>query len=315
MNDGIDKSRTKWLVSGCLLFIVITIFICISYGKMEPTITYSEFPFSITYRFNDEIITVNDVLVCEYNSIRKDLSETNRYWTGNIGQEEKTDYIIWQKENSCLYLYTGMDPQYYMGDPLYKRTQHHIEVELNDGRKYNEPYGYYWDDDQYEEIYEIDELKEMGFEILSYEYPEPITNSFHYTGIDLNGGLGMTLAIIAALVMIPLLFIIRRDKEYSYQVTDWLSLILNILIVVTTLPIMLILIISLELVGMSEIMIENILTLFAPCITILSVGASVLLRRKKKSKWSLFIQFIGPVMLGISLGIELFADVLPNMMA
>ena len=85
---------------------------------LKPTVTESEFPFSITYELDGETVTINDVYKVHY-----DADETYKYrvYDGKIQdkEEDNTYYVLKREEDGRIELWTNFHADYLMGDPEY----------------------------------------------------------------------------------------------------------------------------------------------------------------------------------------------------
>lgn len=82
-----------------------------------PEITYGEFPFEIVYEIDGEIITINDIYVCQYDGIGANEGYgKHREWKGYIKSTGEKDLILLEDGNLKLACSLG-GPKYYMSDP------------------------------------------------------------------------------------------------------------------------------------------------------------------------------------------------------
>ena len=138
----------------------------------RPEITEGEFPFSVTYEFNGELKTISGVYVCKYNGTSWALDGgSHRDWKGYIkdGNVEEMIEIGTTKSGETVDLNLALCPEYFMGD--FVEGYHDVPV----------PYILVTlaDDEGISFLHEADEVEEYcGAKILSYEYAEPIENSF-----------------------------------------------------------------------------------------------------------------------------------------
>lgn len=69
----------------------------------EPEITYCEFPFEIVYEIDGEIITINDVYVCQYDGIgANEGSGKYRVWKSYIKSTGEENLILFKDGNLTL---------------------------------------------------------------------------------------------------------------------------------------------------------------------------------------------------------------------
>ena len=103
------------------IIILLVIIIVFSFSSCEtvpePQIKEGEFPFEIVYEIDGEIITVNDVYVCEFDGF--DWNEgagKHRKWKGYIKSSGSEGLILLEDGDLKLAVSVG-SPEYYMSDP------------------------------------------------------------------------------------------------------------------------------------------------------------------------------------------------------
>lgn len=154
------------------LFAVITMsFLSGCVAKMPiPEVQEGRFDFSVTYEVNGEEKTYTGVYVCKFDGIYITCVGRGLEWEGYIENEEEIDIPIQTNKDGVVYLNLGFFPEYFMGDP--------------DAEYYNVPapslyMTYNGDDPDFFEIIGEDEvIAGYGVKIISYEYAEPIENTF-----------------------------------------------------------------------------------------------------------------------------------------
>ena len=139
----------------------------------RPEIKSGEFNYSVTYEYAGEIKTVSGVYECEYTGLYWSLEGGyHRGWSGHIKGGTADDFIVLDKINDGdeVILVLQLNPEYFMGDgyvELYGLPEPSIRI-------YD-----YMEDDALRVIHDADEVEEIcGAKIISYEYDEPIENSF-----------------------------------------------------------------------------------------------------------------------------------------
>ena len=144
----------------------------------RPAIKKGEFHFTVTYEYGGETKTVSGVYVCEYNGMEWALDGGYyRDWTGYIqGGGADGDFIaIDTVDGDEIILVLNLVPDYFMDD---------YNVDLYDG--YPEPYiriDEYTEDGGFRTIYDADDVEEIcGAKIISYQYDEPVKNTFKVFG-------------------------------------------------------------------------------------------------------------------------------------
>ncbi len=127
---SIIKKTTMVILALVLVFVIgvlilaspwIIIFMggWLSPNPPKPEITYGEFPFRLEYRIEDEVIVVEDVIVCEYDGI--DWDEGNgkhRNWKKTFKNTGEEDLLVLIDGDTKIYCSVG-GADYYMGDKEY----------------------------------------------------------------------------------------------------------------------------------------------------------------------------------------------------
>ena len=137
----------------------------------RPEIKEGEFNFSVTYEFNGETKTVSGIYACKYAGISWALDGgAHRSWEGYIKGEIEDRTVIGTTENGdTIELVLALIPEYFMDDFVegyHEIPAPYISITVID----DEGMGAILDPDEVEEC--------CGARIISYEYDEPIENSF-----------------------------------------------------------------------------------------------------------------------------------------
>lgn len=135
-----------------------------------PEITYGEFPFEIVYSVDGEVFQKSDVIICECKvdytpEYGKRLLFTEKYQSG-------TDNILCEKMGVDIRIDCG-NPEYYL------LSEKPCEDYVPGQYIYYE--GYYFD---YTELTSSEAKEQLGIEIISAHFSEPIENEFEYRTID-----------------------------------------------------------------------------------------------------------------------------------
>ena len=137
----------------------------------RPEIEEGRFNFSVTYEWNGEIATVTGVYVCEYLGTAWALDGGSyRDWDYYVeGDMTDTQLVIGDTEDGGeLRLILDFCPEYFMSDPLVAEWEY-PEIYLS---------VYHDDEEGLSILYGDDVEEEYNARIISYEYDEPIENSF-----------------------------------------------------------------------------------------------------------------------------------------
>ena len=168
--------KGKLIASLLVLSLVCTLTGC-GLEVPRPEVKEGRFDLSITYQIGSEIETLSMVYVCEFAGTSWTLEGGyfSRDWKCHTeGDYEGDDYsaIVGRTEDGGeIIVFFGIYVEYFMGDP-----------EIGD-RGIPEPFMYisYTEDggDSYSLVNDSTELEEVyGVKLISYEYDEPIENSF-----------------------------------------------------------------------------------------------------------------------------------------
>ena len=259
--------------------------------RTMPTVTEQEFSYSVTYKLDGETKTINGVYTCRFSGFGSDgIDPLDRYYGGDHvvdGKGEARCYTIAQKGTVDLYIDTLFNDNYIMGDT---RNESYApsdppRLEAVDSEGYS---------------YETDEAELLGMfdaEIVSWEYPEPIENSFVFAGFaGLHPVSVLAMMIVGFLTLLVCMFAVKKESRNG--VLGVISIICNFLVFFGALPI----------ITVAAYFIQAFPTgpdwiyqgyLCIPPVILFSLAASVSLRRKGFKKSGFFIQFLGPAALVI----------------
>ena len=175
-----------------------------------------------------------------------------------------------------------------MGDPSYSASVYEPGTQFNSCAE-----------EEYVTITDPAQLEQMGFCIVSWDYPDPIENTFSFGGISLSSEAVMYTAAIAVAALLTCVIFIRRDRALEYGALDKVSVVLNFLIAIFAFPFILISSALSEIVADASAL-QQLLYL-TPALTALGIAASVALRRMRYRQIGFWIQFAGPAVFGLVL--------------
>ena len=282
------------IVIGLVLSLVASLFTNII---LTPTVTEHDFNYSVTYKLNGETKTFEGVYKCRFDGYSEGGNPRNRYYTGEYTVDGQTtpvhSYTIAQKDGAELYIVTLFNDCYLMGDT--KDVDYRSFLE--------EPYLEALD----KEGYPYDEAEmpsEFTAEIISWEYPEPIENTFVFSGFSiLHAGSMFAMLLVGLLVMIACIIFVKRDRTVPYKVLDKLSVVLNCVVCFAAIPFITFTTGLLQIImSGDEIMYQMYLCI--PALTAFTVAASIALRRNGFTKSGFFVQLVGPVLFCVPLFLE-----------
>lgn len=142
----------------------------------RPEIKNGRFNFSVTYEIKGETNTFSAVYVCEFNGTNWSFDGGySRDWDIHVeGDYEGDDYsaILGKVDDGgSIYLHFGLYPEYFMGDP-----------ETGDWGLPEPSIAIVYPENELGEMTQIADPLELerdyGIRIVSYEYDNPIENSF-----------------------------------------------------------------------------------------------------------------------------------------
>ena len=260
----------------------------------EPTIMEHEFDYSVTYRIGSETKTYEGTFRCSFAGHDRHDDPTLRLYDGVHTKDGNELGALWltvaQTEDVELMMSVGLDAAYLMGDP-----DKYEYVQGND-----DPYFEAID----AEGYSVDVSEKFDAEIISWEYPEPIENSFRFSGFSRLYSISMLVMLaIAFLTVVACLIFVKKDPDVSYKTFDIISIIANFAITFIVIPFLTIVIFLFPLTMDAESLLYQIF-LSIPALTAFTIAASIALRRKGFAKTGFFVQFVCPVLFFTTIFVE-----------
>ena len=278
--------------------LVAAVVSCLLTGILNtPTVTEGEFHYSVTYKLNGEIKTLEGVYQCRFDGFWSGENPLERYYVGEyVVDGHTTDsntFIIDQKDGSQIYIAILFNANYFMGDmesDYYEPFPEDPFLEALDEEGI--PY------DQ-EEM-----LRLFDAEIISWDYPEPVENTFVFSGFSrLHVGSMMAMLLVGLLVIIACSIFVKKEPTVTYKLLDKLSVVFNYIIGFGAIS-FIALIVWLLLITMSGDEATYQIFLCIPAFTAFTIAASVSLRRKGFTKAGFLVQFIGPVFFAVFIILE-----------
>ena len=138
----------------------------------RPEIKKSEFAFSVTYELGGEVKTISGVYVCEYDGVSWSLEGGyRRAWKGYIkdGTTEEQIKLATASDGGIVELNLYFDPNYFMGDS-YRKSDEPFMPQMSVRLEDKEGLTFKSNADLIAETY--------GVRVISYEYDDPIENTF-----------------------------------------------------------------------------------------------------------------------------------------
>ena len=255
--------------------------------QKAPTITNQDFDFSITYKLDGETKTINGVYSSRFTGFGANgVDPLCRYYEGTYkveGEDDDRCFTIAEKDGYELYIVALLNDCYLMGDEENESYDSYtegptLEAEDKDGNQYDE----------------TDLPDVFDAEIVSFEYPEPIENTFCFAGFSglyvINTGV---MILIGILTLILCMVFVKKGDGVEYGVLDKIGIVLNIVAVLFALPIVYIASVFVQAYPTGPDWIYQAY-LCIPQVIPFSIAASLSLRRKGFRKSGFFVQFLAP---------------------
>ena len=288
------------------IILAVAVVLMAAYGIVtniakKPTITQHDFPFSITYELDGKTETFEGIYTAFYVGNGGYVDATIRQYDGTFTsnrEDANTGVILRHDEDGTIYLHTRLYPDYLMGDPEYDT--------------YFDTYPYApmltYNNFELGDFEDEQTLLEQGARIISWEYPEPIVNSFEFSHIaHLNGNAVLPFVIIAALALLAVLIFDKKDPLLPKHWTQKVSILINILLLVLFVPFATVVGFLSDINGSSGNFV-HVLFYVLPSVTILSLAASVGLRRKGHTLGCFIASAIGPAQLAVMMMLSAFFE-------
>ena len=264
---------------------------------LTPTVTEHDFNYSVTYKLNGETKTFEGVYKCRFDGYSEGEDPRDRYYTGEYTVDGQTTprqtYTIAQKDGAELYIVTLFNECYLMGDTKHMDYEPFLE----------EPYLEAVDKEGYP--YDVTDMpREFDAEIISWEYPKPIKNTFVFSGFSiLHTGSMVAMLLVGLLTVVACIIFVKRDKTVPYKVLGKLSIVLNCAVCFAAIPFVTFTTALMQIVMSGDELLYQIY-LCIPALTAFTVAASIALRRHGFTKSGFFVQFVGPVLFFVPIAME-----------
>lgn len=282
------KERNGFFLRAILILYVIAILALLlaGYSVQAPEVQVQEFPFSVTYSYQGNTHTISDVYVAEYVPHAKYIGSNSTLWYGYVKDRDRMEadyYTIDRQDTRAFSVNLNLLPGYLMGDPAYSSLESapSLAVSTAEGTVITDPA----------------ELEQMGFSLVSWDYPTPIENSFSYGGISLSSEATIYTTLITLAALVACLILIRKDNALTYGWFEKIGVVLNFLVSLVAFPFIFIA------ASLSEIVADvsplQQLLYLTPALTVLGISLSVSLRRMGRKHMSFWVQFIGPALFAL----------------
>ena len=288
------KSPAIIMAIGLLVSLLVCLFTNI---MLKPVVTEQDFNYSVTYKLNGETKTVEGVYTCRFDGYSEGENPRDRYYTGEYTVDGQTtpaqSYTIAQKDGAELYIVTLFNNACLMGDTKdedYKAFLDEPYLEAVDKEGY--PYD------------EAEMASEFAAEIISWEYPVPIENTFVFGGFSvLHTGSMAAMLVVGLLVIVACIVLVKRNKAVPYKALDKVSVVMNCVICLAVIPYITFTTTLMQIVMSGDALVYQ-MYLCVPALTAFTVAASIALRRNGFTKSGFFVQFAGPVVFFVPVILE-----------
>ena len=290
-----NSKKMKLPIIILVIGLILAVASCFFTGIMkEPTIKDHAFDYSVTYSVDGEVKTHKGSYQCSFIGHDGHDDPTIRLYDGvhkvDGNVSESSWFTVAHKEGVELSLIINLDADYLMGDPdkyEYVSDNETPYLEAIDAEGYS---------------VEISEV--FDAEIISWEYPEPIENSFEFVGFSRLYAVSMlVMLLIGVLTIIACVIFVKKNADVSYKLLDKISIIANFIIGIVAIPYITIVIFFFPLVMDSGSLMYQIY-LCIPALIAFTIAASVALRRKGFTKSGFLVQFVFPVLLFAEIVVE-----------
>jgi hypothetical protein len=132
----------------------------------KPKVKHGEFPFELVYEYKGEMVSIKDVIICDYEGYSFSLEGGNsRDWDCKFENNDEYGFYYMDKENlPDLYIMVPDAPDYYMGDPGW-------------GKEYAQPFIYYADEETGTYYEETESVDVVDIKIIEWKPSEPLKNN------------------------------------------------------------------------------------------------------------------------------------------
>lgn len=282
------------LVAGLLLSLAACLVVNV---VRVPAVTKQEFAYSVTYELCGEMKTLEGIYKVTFDGYAPGEDPGDRYYSGEYTVDGQTtrshSYTIARHEGGELYIVTLFNDGYLMGDTGSEDYEPALEA----------PYLEAVDTEGYT-YEEADMPAAFDAQIISWEYPEPVENSFVFRGFSiLHTGSMVAMLAVGLLVIVACLVLVKRDKTVSCGMIDRISFLANCAVVLVVIPFITFATGMLQLTVETDSLLYQIF-LCIPAVTAFTVAASICLRRRGFPLAGLLIQFVGPVVFFLPVVLE-----------
>ena len=282
---NIKKIRLPIIILAIGLVAIILSHFVVSAVK-APSVSEYEFTYSVTYRIAGETKTLQGKYRCTFDGYGGADEPFERFYTGEHTEpvlEDREGFIVAQKDGRSLAIWVIFNDCYLMGD---------TENEYY-GEEHSAPEFVVYDTDG--GAYDDEELlAPFDAEIVSWEYPEPIENTFNFAGFaPMNFYSMLAMLVVGAVLIIVCACFVKKDESATDASLDKVSLVFNFIVGLVAIPFAVLVAFFMPL-TLDITDPAYFVFLLIPVFTEITIAVSVAARRVGFTKTGFFVQFIGP---------------------
>ena len=267
--------------------LVLALVACMLTGILKaPVITEQDFPFAVTYQLDGETKTLDGVYRVSFLYVGEGTNPLERHYTGehltNPAEYHSAAYTIATQNDLELCIVVIFSDRTLMGDAdgIASHRDPYLAVMDAEGAEYEDE----------------EHLGKFDAEIIQWEYPEPVANTFQFAGFaKLHDTSMFAMLAVGLLVILACMIFVKRDGSISYKALDKGSVVLNFIIALVVIPVITLIVMLTQIVVSGDEFSYQLL-LCLPAFTAFTVAASISLRRRGFTKAGFFIQLISFVL-------------------
>lgn len=288
-------------LSPASLILILALVLMLAYSILfgiakKPTITQMDFPFSITYELKGETVTIQDVYTARFTGNGGYIDLAGRCYEGYIQSAPESggaSYVLYEGMDGSIMLHANFYPDYMLGDSKYDYYSLY---------PFAPRFSFF--DPELGDIEDEQALLERGIRLISWEYPEPVENSFVFSHIALLCSEDvLPLLGIGLLALLAVLIFVKKQSPVKSGI-DRAGIFCSFALLLVFLPFAAIVAIFSDIMSSSEAL-DRQLFYLVPAITALGLAHSLSLRRTGKSLPALLPQLMGPLIFCLSLLMDL----------
>lgn len=292
----IKNSRLPLVIIAVGVILTVLLYL-LTAVKQSPTVTEADFELTVNYKLDGVEKTYVSKYTCRFDGHGGILEPRTRCYLGEYADYDAniygSSYTVQEKNGYRLAIVTDFNSIYLMGDT---ENEYYDTVMPDPYFVVYDPDGYVYSDPLI--------LSKFDAEIISWDYPEPIENSFVFSGFAMINETTMLMSILVGIltVIACLVFVKKAD---IYGSLDTVGVVLNFLLAFLALPFMTLVVWLLTAFPTAHDAYYQI-HLCVPAVTLFTLAASISFRRLGSSKLGFFIQFTSPAIFIILMAVEIF---------